>query len=242
MADMKKTAAVAAILAVGMVVSAALLSRLFIRVNHEQEITVKGYAEKSVLSDRGKFYCACAARKMTMKGAYEELAKSRGLVLKYLKENGFDPGEIEVFNIDIQPIYRRNEKGNRTNEIEFYRASQNIGILSGKVDLVRKMSRKITELIREGIDISSTAPEFFVSNLDQIKLELIAKATEDGSRRARVLARESGGKVGALASARQGVFQITSPNSTATSGYGIYDTSTIKKTVKAVVTLRYAIE
>lgn len=84
-------------------------------------------------------------------------------------------------------------------------------------------------------------PDFFVSNLDNIKLELIAKATEDGSRRARIMARNSGGKIGTLNSARQGVFQITSPNSTATSGYGIYDTATIKKTVKAVVTLRYTI-
>ena len=92
------------------------------------------------------------------------------------------------------------------------------------------------------MDISSTSPDFYVSQLDDIKLDLIAKATENGFRRARSLARNSGGKVGTLASARQGVFQITSPNSTATSGYGIYDTSTIKKTVKAVVTLRYSIE
>ncbi len=240
--DLRKNAVVAVILTVGMVASAALLSRLFIRINHENEITVKGYAEKNVVSDRGKFYCTCSARKATLKGVYAELEKSRGRILKYLKESGFPPEEIEVFNIEIRPIYRKNEKGNRTNEIELYRASRNIGILSGNVGLVRKVSREITELIREGIDISSTSPEFFVSNLKQIKLELIGKATEDGSRRARALARKSGGKVGTLSSARQGVFQITSPNSTATSGYGIYDTSTIRKTVKAVVTLRYTID
>ncbi len=67
-------------------------------------------------------------------------------------------------------------------------------------------------------------------------------ATEDGYRRALALAEGSKGKVGALISAQQGVFQITEQHSTDTSGYGEYDTSTIEKTAKAVVTLEYAIE
>ena len=45
-----------------------------------------------------------------------------------------------------------------------------------------------------------------------------------------------------LISAQQGVLQITERHSTETSGYGVYDTATIEKTAKAVVTLEYAIE
>jgi hypothetical protein len=56
------------------------------------------------------------------------------------------------------------------------------------------------------------------------------------------LAEKGKGKVGALMSAQQGVFQITQRNSTDTSSYGMYDTSTIEKTAKAIVTLEYAIE
>ena len=48
--------------------------------------------------------------------------------------------------------------------------------------------------------------------------------------------------MGALISASQGVFQITARHSTEVSSWGVYDTSTIEKTVKAVVTLEYAIE
>lgn len=51
----------------------------------------------------------------------------------------------------------------------------------------------------------------------------------------------AGAKVGTLRAARQGVFQITEPDSTETSGYGVYDTSTIRKSVKAVMPLEYAI-
>jgi len=40
----------------------------------------------------------------------------------------------------------------------------------------------------------------------------------------------------------QGIFQITKPNSTETASRGIYDTSTMEKKVRAVVTMCYRIE
>ena len=62
------------------------------------------------------------------------------------------------------------------------------------------------------------------------------------NRRALALAKGSKGRIGALISAQQGVFQITERHSTDTSGSGEYDTSSIDKSAKAVVTLEYAIE
>jgi hypothetical protein len=43
-------------------------------------------------------------------------------------------------------------------------------------------------------------------------------------------------------SARQGVFQITPAHSTEISDYGRNDTSSREKSIKAVVTVRYAVE
>jgi hypothetical protein len=37
------------------------------------------------------------------------------------------------------------------------------------------------------------------------------------------------------------VFQITAPHSTETADYGSYDTNTVEKIVKAVVTVEYAV-
>jgi len=49
------------------------------------------------------------------------------------------------------------------------------------------------------------------------------------------------GIVGPLISADQGVIQIVPVNSTEVSGEGIYDTRTVVKTIKAVVTLEFAV-
>ncbi|HAK58832.1 MAG TPA: hypothetical protein DCO77_00390 [Nitrospiraceae bacterium] len=242
MENMNKTHVAAIIVALGIVLSSLFLSKLFVRIKHEQDITVKGYAEKSVISDIGKFECSFSARRVTLNSAYRDLQKSKKIILAFLKKKGVKKEEIELGNIGTQKIFKKDPKGNTTNEIEYNTANQSITITSNNVQLIKDVHQKITELIKNGIDLYAGSPKYYVSNLDDIKVELIAKATENGYQRAGILALNSGGKVGALSSARQGVFQITAPNSTEISGYGVYSTSTIKKVVKAVVTLEYMID
>lgn len=232
----------AVILALGMILSAALVSKLFVRIRHEQAITVKGYAEQDVVSDIGKFTCACSVRGVSLQEAHAKLQASRTRVLAYLQQKQFPVANIAVKTIQIAKVVKHDAQGKKTNEIEYYDLSQWITVISSNVAAIRDVSTAIAELIKEGIDLSVTPPEFYISGLQTTKLELLAKATCDAYRRAVVLAENSRGRVGALISARQGVLQITERHSTDTSGYGVYDTATIEKTAKAVVTLEYAIE
>lgn len=241
MKNIARLSVAAVILALGMILSSALLSKLFVSIKHEKEISVKGYAERDVVSDVGTFYCSYSTRKPTLVDAYKELQTHKRVVVNYLKNRGITDGQMSIREIDTKKIYKKDVEGNNTNEIQYYEATQGIRITLEHVMLVRDISRKITDLIKDGIDIYACSPEFYVSNLHEIKLELLAEATEDGYMRAVTLAENSGGAVGPLRSARQGVFQITQPYSTETSGYGMYDTLTIHKTVKAVVTLEYSI-
>jgi hypothetical protein len=237
-----KMSIVAVILALGLILSSSILSKFLVSIRHEKAITVKGYAETEVVSDIGKFTCTCRVRGTTLKESYEKLQKDRTAVLDYLKRNGVAAPEIAMDTIDTSRINKRNEAGNETNEIEFYDARQTFVMTSSNVQLIKDVSGNIAELIKDGIDISVCAPEFLVSDLKDTKVKLLAKATDDGYHRAMALAENSRAKVGALVSAEQGVLQITKRHSTDTSGGGAYDTSTIEKTVKAVVTMEYMIE
>lgn len=242
MKNIIKLSVVAVILALGMILSSVLLSRLFIKIKHEKSIVVKGYAERNVVSDIGTLYCSYTTRQPALKEAFEELQENKNRVLRFLAESGFKGEEIGLYNVNTSKIFKRDTEGHLTNEIEYFQASQAIMVTSRNVGLVKDMSKRISELIKEGIDIYVQAPAYYVSDLREVKMDLIAEATADGCQRALAMAKNSGGRVGALCSARQGIFQITVPNTTETSDYGIYDTSTIEKTVKAVVTLEYAIE
>ena len=91
------------------------------------------------------------------------------------------------------------------------------------------------------IDVSICAPTYLYSGIEGLKLDLLAKATENAKLRAKTLAEAGGAKLGSIMSASQGVFQITQPLSTEVASYGMYDTSTVEKDVRCVVNVQFAV-
>ncbi len=60
--------------------------------------------------------------------------------------------------------------------------------------------------------------------------------------RAETIATNAGCRIGEIRTCRMGVLQVTSPDSTATSGEGVFDTTTIDKDVTSVVSLTIVVE
>ena len=75
--------------------------------------------------------------------------------------------------------------------------------------------------------------------LEQLTYLLFLK---DALQRANVLVDATGGHLGGLRDVNVGVFQVTAPNSTEVSDYGVYDTSTLRKDVTAVVNVSFALK
>ena len=72
-------------------------------------------------------------------------------------------------------------------------------------------------------------------------LSLVADAPSNARKRGEEFAKSGGLAVGTLRSASQGVFQIVPPGSGEVADFGRYDTSTIAKTVKLVVSVEYSL-
>ena len=85
--------------------------------------------------------------------------------------------------------------------------------------------------------VSRSQPAYRISQLDEAKRELLEAATKDARRRADVLVAGSGSKVGSLLEASQGMFEVTSPDNPGDD----YDTTSINKVIRVVVTLRFEI-
>ncbi|HNX91632.1 MAG TPA: SIMPL domain-containing protein, partial [Candidatus Omnitrophota bacterium] len=82
-------------------------------------------------------------------------------------------------------------------------------------------------------------PQYLYTRMDDLKIEMIGKATDNARRRASVIAREGHFRLGSIADVRVGVFQITPVHSTEVDDYGINDTTSINKEVKSVVEIKY---
>ena len=85
-------------------------------------------------------------------------------------------------------------------------------------------------------------PRYFISNPEQYKLELVNAASASAAQRARTAAHHSGSELGPLMEARQGVIQITAPASTDTSDDGIYNTNSVQKVIRLVMTMKFALK
>lgn len=230
-------------LALGMIATAFVVTTTLERLKRSNEtITVKGFAERRVTSDIAVWKGQVTARGEDLRACYETLSKDMERARGYLLQNGLEPGQIELSSVNTMTQYRQNEKGYQTHEIAGYILEQSLSVNSPDVRKVAQLSKDATSLISEGIVFTSFPPEFYTSEFDRIKIDLLGEATSNARLRAEQFAGSSGIHVGDLKSASQGVFQVTPVHSTEISSYGMYDTSSIEKSVKAVVTIQYAIK
>tara|TARA_R110002095_G_scaffold207676_1_gene192878 strand:- start:133 stop:888 length:756 start_codon:yes stop_codon:yes gene_type:complete len=206
-----------------------------------QMLTVKGFAEKDVVSDYAKWHGMLTERGETRKEVYERLMASKKKLEEYLKAQNLQGVALSFDQVSIYPVNKINDKGMGTNEIDYFNGSLTVRLESQNVESVTKISKDSEALIQEGLNFESRSPQYLFSKLDEVKIELLGTAAKDAKDRASELSSKVGGTIGALRSAQQGVFQITRRNDTSTSGYGMYDTSSIDKTVKAVVTMSFAV-
>ena len=205
-------------------------------------IKVTGSAEKNIVSDYMVWQASFSRRAPTMTAAFEQLKADLQAVKAYLISHGVKENEIVVAPTTTEVLYKKNEKGNNTNDIEAYLLTQGIEVRSHDVDKVTELSRQSTELIEKGIEFISQSPEYFYTKLAELKLEMLKEATENARKRAEQMASATGGNIGTMRSARMGVFQITPVNSYDVSDWGMNDTSSLEKKVNAVVNVEFAIK
>lgn len=242
------TAGLGLFLAVGIIVGAWLLGWHFTEAKridnaHRNSIQVKGYAQKDIESDLGQWMSMIKARSNELTSAYTLINDYKAKTIKYLVDNGIAESDIKLSAVYTREIFQQKDNGyGETNQLEGYELTMNISFQSKDLDKVEKIAQESSELIRQGINISTFEPQFYYTKIEDLKLEMLGEASKNAFERAKRLAGNTGSDVGNLQSASQGVFQITSRNSTDVSDYGSFDTQSRLKTIKAVITAEFSVE
>ncbi|SHM93648.1 hypothetical protein SAMN04488057_104448 [Cyclobacterium lianum] len=237
----------AIIFALSILGSAIVLGNAYRKRNLEAtRISVTGLGETDFISDLIVWEGVFEKQSTTLGVAYSGLESDRLIVTEYLKSKGIDAGEI-VFSA-VQT--RQNTRAEYTDEGRYmgetflgYTLSQTISIESREVEKVEKTAREITELLNKEIQFYSQAPRYYFTQLADLKIELISRATEDARIRAEKIAENSGAALGKLISANMGIFQITGQNSGEDYSWGgTFNTSSKAKTASITMKLDYRIE
>ncbi len=226
------------------IAGSVILSQGFLKVMKftNEVITVTGSVQEKIKSDYIIWRGCITRREVDLKLAYTNLQADLGKLKIYLGKKGIKKEDLIILQTNTEIVYKKNEKGNDTNDIQGYKLMQLVEVRSNDVDKIAQLARESTEIIDAGIQFESAQPEYYYTKLDALKIEMLGKATANAKKRAESMAKASGSRVGLMRAARMGVFQITPENSTEVSDYGENDTTSLMKKVTAVVAASFELK
>lgn len=208
----RTTIVAAAIIALGLALAGWLAGQGLVesRLGH-RTVIVKGFSERLVKADIGFLPVRFNALGSDLELARATLERSEQAVFGYLKVKGFTPDDWEVQNVRVEDrLTAYNSSGApRANRFVL---TEDIVVRSNDVDKLVIASRNISDLLKDGVVLTSdqynSGPSFIFSGLNDLKPEMLTEATKRARAAAEQFARESGANVGAIFNANQGLFTI----------------------------------
>lgn len=226
------------ILGLCLIIGASVLSSNF----KKNEITVTGSAFEIVKSDSASWRVQVSTKAPTSVAAYNARKAQVPVVEEFLIQSGNKKEDISYLGITNYPTYKRDAKGNFTQDVAYYNYDQTLKITSSDPELINKTYLEIPSLIQKGITLQAFAPEYYYSDLNKKKAELLKAATADAKVRAQGMLKATNNKVGKISSVKMGVMQITPADSNEVSDWGINDSSTIDKKITAVANVVFSVK
>lgn len=203
----------------------------------QQTVRVVGYATESFESNVVKWSVSFSER-VSLNGTqqgYQSMAVKLENFKNLWEQTGINASEFKVFPVNVNREYGQ---GGHTG----YTLNQRVYIVSEKIDKVEQLAVDPKLFVDKGVTFDNSTMEFFSTELDEIKKQLLGKATQNAHERADQIISSTDLTIDKLISARAGVFQITEPYSTEVAGYGIHNTSSSKKNIKVTVSAEFSLK
>jgi uncharacterized protein len=243
-------------LSLAIVLASLIASSAFLKAKRlDQTIKVTGSAKRRIKSDLMVWRTSVSAEAATLADAYSKLSRDVEKTKVFLVAQGFPENQIVISAVKTTPI-RSSPRGLQkmqvapedagsasfNNRVTSYTLMQSLEIRSAEIDKLTATSRKVTQLIDQGILLESNEPEYLYTKLAELKVVMLADAARDARERAAQIVSSAGGKVGEMRSAEMGVMQVNAADANEISGYGVNDMNSVEKDVLAVVHVTFALD
>jgi hypothetical protein len=201
-------------------------------------ITVTGTASENATADNAVWSLNLNESQPTLAASVKKIDSSAEGLKKYLLTGGISSEQIELgpINSNAVPEYIN---GNPTGRIIAYQAYRTVTVRTKDVQLVAQLSNNIGTLLATGVNVGNYGPAYYLSTLDSMRAKLLAAAMKDAQARAKAITEAVGGEVGGLLSVSGGPTQVTTKNSLDRAAGGVYDVSTIEKTVNVTLSASF---
>jgi len=229
------------ILAFGVALAGFFIGNGVYRSLARRTVTVKGLAEMDVVADTAvwniKFNRVGGDLTSVQAAIDEDIEKTRNFLL----DNGFEENELQNLRITVRDKYagysdaqRRDQENN-----DRYVVETGVMVRSGSVNLVDSVSRKMGDLVRQGVTVTEdyAGPIYVFNGLNDIKIKMIEAATKNATAAGEQFAKDANAKLGKIQSANQGIFSISSRDQT--DAWSDNEKQSINKRVRVVSTITF---
>lgn len=198
--------------------------------NKDRKVTVKGLAEREVPADKVTWSIGTKETGNDLPTLYERINAQAEKIKAFLKQNGLDDSEITVNPPSVSDLEAREWGDNQKNFR--YIVNTTITVSTGKVEEVNRAIFKQAELLKQGVALDSSYPDYQYASFQQMKPEMMAEAIKNAQATAEQFAEASESKLGKIQTAGQGQFEIDNRDA---------NTPYIKK-LRVVTTVTYSLD
>ncbi|GGJ45850.1 SIMPL domain-containing protein [Deinococcus roseus] len=206
-------------------------------------ITVTGSTKKDITSNYVIWDFSISNQGTDLQALYSELSTSIKAVDAFLKTQNLPTEELVQDAVSTEPTTFYNKDANGQDiSVAGYILHKHYQLRSSDVKKIVSINQAASSLISRGIPLVSSPLQYLYTDLPTLRMNLLEEATKDAKERAMAMVKSTGSQLGAMKSARMGVFQITPRFTTQVDDYGSYDTTSLEKDVTAVVTVSFAVQ
>lgn len=194
----------AAIVALGIVIGGYLLGDGLRRARMaERSVTVRGLAEQDVNADLATWTIAYSEQGTELAGVQAGIDQDTRAIADFFRRAGFKDAEVSTAGVGVNQYYDSN-RGQNSITVRRRLQLRTADVMKAKAAFARQF-----DLIRGGVAIEEgSGIVYSFTRLNDVKADMIAKATKDARKSAEQFAKDSGTSVGGIKSATQGYFSI----------------------------------
>ena len=186
----------------------------------ENRITVKGVAERRIKADKALINIVISDKNENLDELKKSISEKEKLVTDLIKNLKIDSNDYSIGNLRIQPNYietSSNIKQQTTAistpimqnaKISDYEGVETISIVTKNIDKVEEFFQKLLELKLQSNNIQVNEPEFFITNIERYKKDMVVDASRNAEIRAIEMLKVNNNEIGGLKSISQGQFEI----------------------------------
>lgn len=209
------------ILSFGLIISSALISNAMNKANKdENRITVKGVAERRIKADKALINIVISEKSENIDELKSSVSEKEKLVTDLIKNLKINENDYNVGNLRIQPNYIENTSNTKqqiavnstavvpNTKISDYDGVETVSIVTKNIDKAEEFFEKLSELKLQSDNIQINEPEYFITNIERYKKDMVVDASRNAEVRAIEMLKVNNNEIGGLKNMSQGQFEV----------------------------------